>query len=67
MAKKILPPAELTRLHYLTDDEADLILDFRLLHADHKKGISHMCKTLPYGDAEPTAGNVVSITRRAAD
>ncbi|MHB1214621.1 MAG: hypothetical protein ACYCY9_06490 [Thiobacillus sp.] len=64
MAKKILPPAELTRLHYLTEDEADLIMDFRLLSAGFKGAISHMCKTLPYGDAEPTAGNVVSIARR---
>ncbi|MDZ7585867.1 MAG: hypothetical protein U0938_13715 [Thiobacillus sp.] len=64
MAKKILPPAELTRLHRLTDDEANLIMDFRLLSACNKGAISYMCKTLPDGDVEPTAGNVVSIARR---
>jgi hypothetical protein len=57
---------ELTRLHYLTDSEADLILDFRLLSAPAKECISGIAKAQA-GHVEPTGGNVVSIARRPAD
>jgi hypothetical protein len=65
MAKSTHP--ELTRLHYLTDSEADLILDFRLLSAPAKECISGIAKAQAGSHVEPTGGNVVSITRRAAD
>ncbi len=55
---------ELTRLHRLTDDEADLILDFRLLSAQSKQAISYITQSMAVHHVEPTAGNVVSIARR---
>jgi hypothetical protein len=67
MAKKILPPAELTRLHYLTDREADLIMDFRLLGEAAKECISGIAKSHGQYYVEPTGGNVVSIAPRPAD
>ncbi len=66
MAKKILPPAELTRLHYLTDEEADLIQDYRLLGAGAKECTRIATKTHSNYYVEPTGGNVVGI-RRPAD
>jgi hypothetical protein len=65
MAKSTHP--ELTRLHYLTDSEADLILDFRLLSAPAKECISGIAKAHGQYYVEPTGGNVVSIAPRTAD
>ena len=65
MAKKILPPAELTRLHYLTDEEADFILYFRLMDTQAKRATEHIAKAYAERYVDPTAGNVVSITRPA--
>lgn len=65
MAKKILPPAELTRLHYLTDEEADLIQDYRLLCAETKRMSKLHLKLMSESHVEPTGGNVVSIARPA--
>lgn len=64
MAKKILPPAELTRLHYLTDEEAELILNYRLMDARAKQATGYLVKSQAEGCIESTAGNVVSIARR---
>jgi hypothetical protein len=67
MAKKILPlPAELTRLHYLTEGEADLIFDFRLLSEQAKKMVSSVVKMQSEHYVEPTGGNVIGIARRPA-
>jgi hypothetical protein len=55
---------ELTRLHYLTDREADLILDFRLLSEPAKGCIGEVVKAHSY--VKPVRGNVIGI-RRAAD
>lgn len=65
MAKKILPPAELTRLHYLTDDEAEMILNFRLMDTQAKQATRHIVNAQAECYVEPTAGNVVSIARPA--
>ena len=66
MAKKILPRAEITRLHYLTEREADLILDFRLLSEQAKECIRLLAKEHSAHYVEPTGGNVIGITRRPA-
>ncbi|MDP2109397.1 MAG: hypothetical protein Q8N46_01305 [Anaerolineales bacterium] len=55
---------KLTRLHRLTDEEADLIMDYRLLHPEIKATISVVTKYQAERYAEPTTGNVVSIVRR---
>lgn len=64
MAKKILPPTELTRLHYLTYEEAGLILDYRLMDEQAKRATRHLVKSMAEGSVKSTAGNVVSIARR---
>ena len=65
MAKKILPPAELTRLHYLTDEEADMISNYRLMPAQSQQATRYLVKTHAEGCIESTAGNVFSIARPA--
>lgn len=54
---------ELTRLHRLTDDEADLILNFRLVSAENKTATSYLLKSLAQPHVEQTGGNVVGIRR----
>lgn len=57
---------ELARLHYLTDSEVDLILDFRLLPATAKECISEVVKLHSRYHVKSDEGNVIGI-RRAAD
>lgn len=63
MTKSTQP--ELTRLHYLTDEEADLILNLRCVSAENKITTMYLVKSLAEGSVKPTTGNVVSIARPA--
>lgn len=56
---------ELTRLHRLTDEEADLIMDYRLLGEPAKQCISGIAKAQAEYYVGKLTGNVVSIARPA--
>lgn len=47
MTKSTQP--ELTRLHYLTDEEADLILNLRCVSAENKITTMYLVKSLAEG------------------
>jgi hypothetical protein len=59
MTKNILPPAELTRLHYLTEGEADLVFDLRVLSPESQEAILSLARAMTCNP--PAADNVVSL------
>jgi len=65
MAKKTLPPAELTRLHRLTDEESELLLDYRFMPTQAQQAIKHIAKSYAEDYVGMLPGNVVSIARPA--
>lgn len=60
----VVPPAEITRLHRLTQDEADLIHEYRLLGDAFKLGLRTMANGLVMDEsakASPVDGNIVRL------
>lgn len=56
---------ELTRLHRLTNEEADLILNYRLMGTQAKQATWHLVNAQAAYYVGKLPGNVVSIARPA--